>query len=295
MTTQGSLWVVAGNPTRNTGRFSECWKSFKHRWLTSEIDSRIAKMADKKKIQQWIDDYGEDSDFVRVRVKGQEPRSGSMQLIGDELVDIACNRVLHPTQYAHSPKILAIDVARFGDDQTVFIKRQGLACFDLMKFRGLDTMAVASQAARVINDWNPDAVFIDAVNIGAGVVDRLRELKYQIIEVNGGRAATDVNKYFNKRAEMWDAVKIWLESGGGIPNDQELKKHLCAPEFGYDPRERIQLERKDDLKDRMGESHDCGDALAYSFAEPVAATYTRDMNSQRSFSKHEYDVLNYGG
>ena len=158
MTTPGSLWVVAGNPTRNTGRFSQCWKKYRHRWITSEIDSRTAKMADKKQIQKWIDDYGEDSDFVRVRVKGQEPRAGSSQMIGDDLVEAAVRRVIHESVYSHSPKILGIDVARFGDDQTVFIKRQGLAAFDMQKFRGLDTMATASHAARVIEDWKPDAV-----------------------------------------------------------------------------------------------------------------------------------------
>ena len=293
MTTPGSLWVVAGNPTRNTGRFSECWKKYKHRWLRSEIDSRTAKMADKKKLQQWIDDYGEDSDFVRVRVKGQEPRTGSMQLIGDELASLAQKRVIPPHVYHHAPKVLSIDVARFGDDQTVFLKRQGLASHDLQKFRGLDTMATASHAARVINEFEPDAVFIDEVGIGAGVVDRLRQLHYDVIGVNGQRTATDETKYSNKRTEMWCLMKDWLDSGGSIPEDRDLKEHLCAPEYGYDGKGRRQLERKEDLKDRLGESPDCGDALAMSFAEPV---YLKNVgvNRRQNFSQYEYDCLSYG-
>jgi hypothetical protein len=249
-------------------------------------------MADKNQIEKWIEDYGEDSDFVRVRVKGQEPRRGATQLIGDELVELAANRVLHPSVYNSSAKVLSIDVARFGDDQSVFIKRQGLAAYDLQKFRGLDTMALASQAARVIDDWNPDAVFIDVVGIGAGVVDRLRQLNFDVMEVNGGRSATEDNKYFNKRAEMWSAMEKWLQDGGAIPDDKELRAHLCAPEYGFDNRERIQLEKKSDLKDRLGESPDCGDALAMSFAEPVIAQAAK-KSRKRNFANYEYDVVNY--
>jgi len=175
----------------------------------------------------------------------------------------------------------------------VFFKRQGLASHDLQKFRGLDTMATASHAARVINEFEPDAVFIDEVGIGAGVVDRLRQLRYDVIGVNGQRTATDETKYSNKRTEMWCLMKDWLDAGGSIPDDRELKEHLCAPEYGYDGKGRRQLERKEDLKERLGESPDCGDALAMSFAEPV---YMKNAGANRkhTFSNHEYDCLNYG-
>ena len=87
MTTTGAKWVAFGNPTRNTGAFRECFGKFRHRWVCRQIDSRTAKMVDSKQVQQWIDDYGEDSDFVRVRVRGEFPRAGSNQFISGEDVD----------------------------------------------------------------------------------------------------------------------------------------------------------------------------------------------------------------
>ena len=94
---------------------------------------------------------------------------------------------------------------------------------------------------------------------------------------------------------MWDQIKDWLVAGGGIPNDRDLKEHLCGPEFGFDNKDRLQLERKIDLKERLGYSPDCGDALAYSFAEPVSASHVHHKGrKKKQFAKTEYDVLSYG-
>lgn len=269
MTTPGALWVVFGNPTRNTGRFSECFKKYRHRWLTTEVDSRTAKKANQKQIQKWIEDYGEDSDFVRVRVKGMEPRAGTLQFIPGDIVETALGRHYKQDVYLHAPKILALDVARFGDDQSVLIRRQGLAATGLRKFRGLDTMTLSSIVVAEIRDYKPDAVFVDGVGIGAGVIDRLRQLKYDVIEVNGGHSAVDDTKYYNRRAEMWGKLKLWLEGGGAIPNDTELRDDLIGPEYGFDVKERIQLEKKTDMKKRGLASPDCGDALSMTFYEDV--------------------------
>lgn len=270
MTQKGAFWVAFGNPTRNTGRFRECFKKFRHRWLNQQIDSRTAKMANNEKIEQWITDYGEDSDFVRIRVKGEFPRASSNQLISSELVEVAAGRVLHPSEYLHAPKILAVDVARFGDDQSVIIRRQGLAVSGLKKFRELDTMQLANHVAREIREWEPDAVFIDVVGIGAGVVDRLRQLGFNVIGVNVGEPAQNVKEFFNLRAEIWCAVRDWLKAGGWIPDDPELKDDLIGPEYGFDSRGRIQLEKKEDMKSRGLASPDSADALALTFSYPVA-------------------------
>ncbi len=153
-------------------------------------------------------------------------------------------------------------------------------------------MRTASHTANIINDFDPDAVFIDGVGVGAGVVDRLRELKYSIIEVQGGRTATQPQKYYNKRTEMWCLMRDWLNAGGGVPTDRELQDHLCAPEYGYTPTSQTQLETKKDLKERLGESPDCGDALAMTFAEPVYARH-HIVSAAKSFSKFKYDVLEH--
>lgn len=155
MTTPGAIWLVLGNPTRNTGRFHGCFNRFKHRWTTRQIDSRTAKMANKKQIQQWVDDYGEDSDFVRVRVRGVFPRSGSCQLISSSLVDEASKRVLRLDVYQHAAKIIGVDVARFGDDQCALIKRQAQSFF--MSMGGSFIPAVVGEAARQVDPFMVEA------------------------------------------------------------------------------------------------------------------------------------------
>ena len=273
MTTPGSMTLVFGNPTQNTGKFYRIFHGERKSWDVAQIDSRDCKMSNQNTslFERWISDYGEDSDFVRVRMKGQFPRRGTIQLIGVDTVETAQGRRYKSDAYRHAPKILGVDVARFGDDQSVIIRRQGVVASGLQKFREIDTMDLASKVAEEIDDWNPDAVFVDEVGIGAGVIDRLHQLRYRrVIGINVGRNAIAEKKYFNLRAEIWVKLRDWLESVGMIPNDQELYNDLIGVQFGYDAKERYQLERKIDMKARGELSPDCGDGLALTFSQPVS-------------------------
>lgn len=272
MTTAKPLWLAFGNPTRNTGSFYECFGSQQHRWITTRVDSRTSKLANKDLIAQWIEDYGEDSDFVRVRVKGEFPRAGSTQFIPSDLVERAMrNRVVTDGQ---ETRVLAVDVARFGDDQTIFLERHGSRVLPLTKYRGLDTMQVAALVAERIDATQPDCTFVDGTGLGAGVVDRLRSLNYRIIDVQAGGKPDDPEKYFNKRAEMWGRAREWLRGDVELPQDDGLKAALTGLEYGYSAKMAIQLEKKEDMKKRGLASPDEADALAYSFAEPVRAQRT---------------------
>lgn len=294
MTTPGAIWIAFGNPTRNTGRFKECFGKYRHRWKTYRIDSRTAKMADQGQITKWIDDYGEDSDFVRVRVRGVHPRASSMQFIPVDIVEAATGKTLHLTQYVHAPKIIGVDVARFGDDQSVIYKRQGLATIDVQKYRELDTMTLAGKISLEIRQWKPDAVFVDVNGIGAGVVDRLHQLQYdQVIGIHFGARADDENRYYNKRTEMWGRMKDWLVAGGAIQSDNELHDDLIGPEYGFDPKDRVQLEKKEDMKKRGIASPDTGDALALTFAQHVEHKMDRLWQDPEKYSTEQYDPLNY--
>lgn len=290
MTTEGAMWVVFGNPTRNTGRFSQCFKRFRHRWFTMEVDSRTAKKANKKQIEQWIEDYGEDSDFVRVRVKGQEPRAGSMQLIGNDIVEPALGRSIHEKDYYRMPKIMGVDVARQGDDSSVICKRQGLACHNLIKLHLDDNMVLAARVAQEINDWKPDKVFIDQ-GAGVGVIDRLRQLGFDVVEVPFGSTADDGKHYANKRAEMWCRMRDWIKGGACLPDDKELRDDLIGPEYGFQGiGDRIILERKEDMRSRGLASPDCADALALTFAYPVAVEGDYEFRRMRHVARlPEYD------
>jgi hypothetical protein len=272
------FWTVFGNPTRSSGRFRECFAGgrFGHRWSPRQIDSRQVAMTNKTQIATWVKDYGEDSDFVRVRVKGVFPRAGSMQFIDSQRIGDAVARELEKDPTA--PLIMGVDIARHGEDQTVIRFRRGLdaRCIPAVKFRIPDLMQVASRIMELYNGHNPDAVFVDATGIGWGVCDRLSQLGCsRAIGIDFGGAADrrDMGeaaaKYANKRAEMWGFLKDWLRFGC-VPDDAELLADLGNVEYGYNAADALVLERKDDMRRRGLSSPDDGDALALTFAQPVA-------------------------
>lgn len=271
MTTPRAMWFCFGNPTRNTGRFRECFGKFKHRWNHAQIDSRTCKMASKNQLEQWVSDYGEDSDFVRVRVRGEFPRAGSLQFIPSDHVANARNRTIEHSVYFHMPVLLGVDVARFGDDQSVILVRQGRKVIKLFKFRGLNTMQLAARVVEKIRQYHPLCTFIDVIGVGGGVVDQLVELGYPIQAVNAASKPDNEETYLNKRAEMWGRLREWIAGEVDIPDDPELADELTALEYGYTATKfQIQLEKKEDMKARGLSSPDCGDALALTFAEHVA-------------------------
>ncbi len=193
--------------------------------------------------------------------------SGEDQLMSLTDVNSACRRHLRADEYAHAARVLGVDPARFGDDRSVIFPRQGLYAGRPFVFRGLDNMALADKVAQQIELFRPDAVFVDAGN-GAGVIDRLRQLHHDVVEVHFSGAPSQA-RYLNKRAEMWFEMRDWLRAGGAIPDLVDLKQDLAAPTYRFTPADKIQLESKDDIKARGLPSPDLGDALALTFAFPV--------------------------
>ena len=278
MSTPGALWIVPGNPELGSGRFFECFHRYRTLWKTWQIDSRTAKKTNKSEIAKQMAVYGEDSDFIRVRWLGKFPRQAPMQFISEALVEAAQQR--EPAPFSMAPIILGVDVARFGDDETVLLKRQGSKILYCHGYRGLATDQTADLVASFLaQDPGIAQVFIDVVGVGAGVVDQLYRLGYRdhVLGVNAGEAATEFYpgtqtlKYFNLRAQMWGKIKDWLEFDGGcLPMEPvEIARDLVVPKYGYAREQVIQLERKEDMKDRGFASPDYGDALAFTFARPV--------------------------
>lgn len=186
------------------------------------------------------------------------------------LITGAYGKTLHPDVYRKAPIVIGVDVARFGDDKSVIYVRQGLATLEIRKFAQIDLHQFSETVMAFMTKHKPDAVFVDDVGLGAGVLDMVRARNFDVMGVNGGSRPRDESMFVNKRAEIWWAIKEWLEAGASIPEDPELREELAAPTYTYDPANRIKLEKKEDMKKRGLRSPDIADALALTFAQPVA-------------------------
>ena len=287
-TTEGALtdseteiiWCVFGNPTRNTGRFRECFpgQRFAKVWRTKQVDSREVSLTNKEQIQSWIDAYGEDSDFVRIRVRGVFPRTGEMEFISAADVEEASKREAYslPTDAL----VIGVDVARYGSNESVIFFRKGRDARSIppLRYRGLSTVDLAARVSEVYHQHHIDAIFVDGTGVGGGVVDAIRALHMYCFDVQfgskpdavGWATGSEGERYANKRAEMWGSMRAWLK-GGAIPIDASLQAQLVGPTYTFNLRHEIILEKKEDMARRGLESPDLADALALTFALPVAA------------------------
>lgn len=194
--------------------------------------------------------------------------SGENSFISPELV-MKARKATAPNTGA---KVGGLDPARFGDDRTAYIVRHGRKAFNLRTWEKKDTMEVAGIAAKLIKEDGLQRLFIDVGGLGAGVVDRLREMGLgdKITAVNGGEKPIDEELYYNKRAEMWGEMHEWLkEQPVQIPDDDALHADLTSIQHKYDSLTRLQMEKKEDMKKRGLRSPDLADALALTFAYPV--------------------------
>ena len=273
------MWFMFGNPTTTGTPFYDCWGRFHRSWNTRKIDSRTAKISNKTQIAQWERDYGEDSDFFKVRVRGEFPSVGSMQFIGTDLVQSARKREVETLP--SDAGIVMVDVARFGDDNSVIGFRRGRDARSVpwKEFNGIDTMTLASEAARMARENDAAAIMVDGTGIGGGVVDRLRQLELpegcKVYEVHfGGKpngaieAEDDTAKFKNHIMEMTYHMRSWLAKGA-IPDHDGLERELTTREYGYDKDNKFMLEKKEAVKKRLKMSPDWFDCLALSFHVPV--------------------------
>ena len=263
------IWLVFGNPTRNQGRFKDCFGKFKHRWIRRQIDSRTSKVSNKETIQRWIEDYGLDSDFVKVRVRGLFPAMSASQFYSLEDLDRAFGKVLRPEQYDFAPKILTVDPAFEGNDLMEIGMRQGLLFRILRTIPKNDNdITMANLIAQIEKDEDADAVFIDG-GFGTGIISAGRTWgkDWQIVWFAEKSANPGC---LNKRAEMATEAKKWLKDGGAIPDDKELYEDILCPETVPRTDGKIQLESKKEIKKRLGRSPGKFDAWILSFPYPVS-------------------------
>lgn len=281
---------VFGNPTRNTGKFRQCISN--SRWNSRQIDSRLARATNKALIQEWIDDFGEDSDFVRVRVLGKFPRASDMQFFPSDVVSLAMRRPT-PRVLPNEALICGIDYSRGGSDKMVVQFRRGKDArserrYQMRGEKTRDSAVVVSKLSKVLDDHQPDYIFGDVGSMGGPINDRLRQLGYNVIDVGFGENAQDEVHYENMTAEMSSRLLEWMQRGGAIPDVEALEDDLTGREFSHNKREQLVMESKKAMKKRLKRSPDDMDALLLTFAIPVEQTLpvsrgkTEDIPGQRN-------------
>ena len=281
---------VFGNCTRSSGRFHQiCFGGMRDRWQPIVVDSRDSRFTNKTQIAEWIQDYGEDSDFVRVRVRGLPPAASDLQFIDSASVSAAQRRESMPLP--DEPLVCGLDVARGGGDDCVFRFRRGPDAKSIPPIRvtgeqARDSMRLVSLAADVLTrDFEGRRVammFVDATGIGGPIADRLRQLGHMNVQdvQFGGESVSDP-QCANMRAFMWMRLRDWLKLGS-IPNDPRLEQDLTGPGYTHDKRDRLLLESKEHMKARGVASPDDGDALALTFAAQVGVRRARPTHMPRA-------------
>jgi hypothetical protein len=284
------FWLCTGNPTRNTGRFYQCFNEDAWAWNTDTVSQRESTLVDQREVEALVAAKGEDDDYIRVFVLGEFPASSFTQLIPVETIDIAQRR--QPITLFHEPLILGVDIARFGNNENVAVFRRGKDAREVpcQRWRGLTVPESGHRIASLIATYNPDAVFIDEGGVGGGVVDFVRLLGHPAIGINfGAKADTKPGGVLvsNKRAEIYLLLRDWLREGGTIESDPELKNQLISIEYSFNNLQQYQLMKKEDMR-RLGRpSPDWADALALTFALPVGNLRRQPVRSIR----RDYDPL----
>lgn len=280
------IWLVFGNPTRNIGRFKECFPGGAHAeyWRARQIDSRSVKVTNKARLNAWIKTYGEDSDFVRIRVLGQFPRVGEMEFFSASDIDAAMSPDREVYVDLHTPLALGVDVARFGSNSSVIFPRKGRDARSIPRrvYNGLSTVELSNRVHDAFYEWHPDGIFIDGGGVGGGVVDQCRTQRLSVTEVQFG-GKDDITgivfdnageRYANKRSAMAGATRAWLKTGI-LPFDDSLRKAMLAIRFTFNKKDEIQLVSKEDLReDHPDVVFDDLDALFCTFGGPLARNPT---------------------
>lgn len=272
----GGKIVLAGNPTRTSGRYFDVFHN-PGKWHTIHLSSEatpnviegemvIPGLATREWIEDMREQWGVDSPLYQVHVLGNFPTQSENAVIGLGLVEAARRR--YPDRLP-PPTVFGVDVARFGDDDTVIQPVSGYLAHPAIPLSSMDGPTVAGRVMDTVERMahGPVTVNVDVIGVGASVYDHLkhseraRGLQITTVEVNVAEKAT-ADGYSKLRDQLWFAVRDWLRDGGALPEDSRLEAELVAPIYGFDTQGRAKVESKDDIKKRLGRSPDRADALA---------------------------------
>lgn len=285
MSGHNALTILLGNPVRSSGFFFDTHNRLKDEWWTKRVSCIDSKRVSKEYVDDMKSRYGEESNAYRIRVLGEFPRSDDDTIIPMDLLESAKHR--DTRAYEDAPIIWGLDVARFGSDSSVLCKRQSNVVHTLERWRNLDLMqltgAVVAQYEACDHKNRPAEILVDSIGLGAGVVDRLRELKLPARGINVSESPAMGGTYLNLRAELWHKAKAWLEKRDcKIPNNEDLIGELATVRYTFTSNGKIKIESKDDIRRRGLKSPDMADAFVLTFAADAA---TISWGSSSSWNK----------
>jgi hypothetical protein len=270
MSGHNALTILLGNPVRSSGFFYDTHTRLANEWWTRRVSCLDSPRVSDAYVTEMASRYGEESNAYRIRVLGEFPLSDDNTVIGMELIESAVYRdvAFNPT----APVIWGVDVARFGSDSSALCKRKGNVVTEQIKrWRNLDLMqltgAVKAEYDALEAKERPTEILVDSIGLGAGVVDRLRELNLPARGINVSESPAMGNTYRNLRAELWYKAKQWLEKRDcKIPKDEQLINELAMVRYTFTSNGKIQIESKDDIRRRGLSSPDLADAFVLTFA-----------------------------
>ena len=261
--------ILISNPTRNSGLFFRTHHDLKAHWHTMHVSCVGNPLVTPDFINQIANTYGPDSNRYRVRVLGEFATAEDDVLIAAELVDAAMIRdVFHNVA---DPLKYGLDVARFGDDRSVLVKRQGNVVLEIKSWHGNDLMETTGRVAAEARIDKPTEICVDSIGMGGGVADRLRELKFNVRDVNVSESSAMNPEAAKLRDELWLSARDWFKTRAvKIPKNDDLRQELCSPTYTYLSNGKTKVEAKAEMKKRGLRSPDLADALCLTFAGEAA-------------------------
>jgi hypothetical protein len=290
LSTPGAKIVMCGNPTRSDGYFYDAFHADRERWHCITVSCEEGEYVDPKFITDMADKYGENSNVYRVRVLGEFPTQSDDVLVPLHLIEDATRRDVEagPT----TPVEWGLDVARYGGDRSALAKRQGNVLVEPIKtWQGKDLMELAgivlAEYDAVPYRMRPSAIYVDAIGLGAGLADRLRELDLPAVAVSVSESASLKNRFNKLRDELFWSAREWFEARDcHMPADDTLISELAGIRYKYLSTGKLKVESKDEMKKRGQRSPDVADAFVLTFAGQgaVAGGWSKGYNSNRSLN-----------
>lgn len=284
MSGHNATTLLIGNPVRTSGLFYDTHHKLRDMWFTVHVSHADSPRVTADFVEDVKRRYGEDSNAFRIRCLGEFPKADEDTVIPFEAVETARSREI--TLPPNMPVVWGLDVSRFGDDHNALVERSKRAATVLDMWQGTDLMETAG---RVKERWDqtpaerrPRSILVDVIGLGAGVVDRLRELNLPVRGINVAEASSTSERFMRLRSELWWMAREWLEkqdvtlptaTDGLDPRDdpaEALASELVIPKYTYTSTGKLSVEAKSDIKKRGYKSPDVADAFVLTFAEDMS-------------------------